>query len=476
MSILCSRCWLVSVALLLLSGGCYTYKPPEAVLEGTVFDEANREASRRRLEGIKVLTLRLAQRIAEENNQSFLATYHAVNAARMRYYQSLGAYAPEITAGTGVGQTLEWNNHLVNPMPHTPARNFRFDSTTNVTASYLIFDGLARELNVLIQKREIEREKAVRMRVICMVRQAVAYAFDDMQLAARLGEIAQQNREFQLKLHGIVEPEAQRNLRPEDEVLNFQVLAGYADASRIAAVYQLEVSDFALAQLLGLPEGRLPGPPELPPADTRIRPLPFSMEATIDLALSNNPQMHIMQQTLKIAEYNKFKSYSSYAPTVTAHARFSYNVMSSRYRDYMYSHGSQDTPSFEYGIQANYLIFNGLSRYNRMREMQAMYAMAQYGMAETYLQLVNDVRAACANYQNHARQARVYRGLLDAARRQRDLVYDRYLKREASVDRIDKVQTYYIDTEVRYATEINLLNKALAQIEAILMVELFPED
>lgn len=142
----------------------------------------------------------------------------------------------------------------------------------------------------------------------------------------------------------------------------------------------------------------------------------------------------------------------------------------------MYSHGSQDTPSFEYGIQANYLIFNGLSRYNRMREMQAMYAMAQYGMAETYLQLVNDVRAACANYQNHARQARVYRDLLAAARRQRDLVYDRYLKREASVDRIDKVQTYYIDTEVRYATEINLLNKALAQIEAILMVELFPED
>ena len=68
------------------------------MLEGTVFDEANREASRRRLEGIKVLTLRLAQRIAEENNQSFLATYHAVNAARMRYYQSLGAYAPEITA------------------------------------------------------------------------------------------------------------------------------------------------------------------------------------------------------------------------------------------------------------------------------------------------------------------------------------------------------------------------------------------
>lgn len=71
---------------------------------------------------------------------------------------------------------------------------------------------------------------------------------------------------------------------------------------------------------------------------------------------------------------------------------------------------------------------------------------------------------------------RVYRELLDAARRQRDLVYDRYLKREASVDRMNKVQTYYIDTEVRYATEINLLNKALAQIEAILMVELFPED
>ena len=41
----------------------------------------------------------------------------------VRYYQSLGAYAPEITAGTGVGQTLEWNNHLV-PLQLTSPRTF----------------------------------------------------------------------------------------------------------------------------------------------------------------------------------------------------------------------------------------------------------------------------------------------------------------------------------------------------------------
>ncbi len=462
---------------LLSAGGCYHYQPPESALEGTVFSEVNREESNRILAGTELLTLQIADRIAMKNNQSFIASLHAVNAAKMRYFQAYGAFVPQISASTSIGQDLRWNNNQVNPsMENLQGRNYATMSDTAVGASWLLFDGLAREFSLLIGKHEYDREEAVRARIMCMLRRAVAYAYDDMQLAAELEGIAERNRAFQLRLLGIVTPEEKRKLRPEDEVLNFRLLAGFAAASGIEAVYQREVADYALAQLMGYPEGVLPRTPGISPLDRRIRPLPFGIETALDLALANSPQMHIARQTLKIAEYNKYKSYSSFIPTFTAYSQFGFQAYGSRYQDYHYTRSSGNTPSFVYGIRADYTVFNGFARYNRMREMQAAFAMEQYQTAETYLQLVNDTRSAVANYHNHVRQAEIYRDVYETASRQRDLVEQRYLRRDASVDRLNKVQVDFVQTEIRYVTELNLLHKALAQLEAILCVPIFDDS
>ncbi len=460
-------------ALLLTATGCYQYQPPRSALEGTVFNQVNREESDRILAEVDVLTLPIAERIAEVNNQNYIAAAHAVDAARMRYYQSLSAFVPEITASSAVGQDLTWLNNRVNPLSTMPGRDYKFTSMTTVGASWLLFDGLARELNVAMQEHDVKRQEAMRAKILMQLRRAVAYALEDLQLATQVAAIQQQNKEFQLMMHQLVEPEFRQGKRPEDEVLNFKILAVDAETRRVEAIYQGDVSNYALSQLLGYPEGVLPGSARIAPPDERIRPLPFDVDTAINFALRNSPAMKVMEETLKISEYAKYKSYSSYLPTFHAYADFNYQVRASRYQDFMYTHNYADGPGFQYGIRGDYTIFNGLARYNKMREMQAAYAESQYNMAEEYLQTVNNARAAYANYVNQATQTTLYYSIMEDALRQRDLVLDRYRNYHVSVDRMDKVQQYYVDTRIAYATGINQLNKALAQLRMVLCVPIF---
>ena len=80
-----------------------------------------------------------------------------------------------------------------------------------------------------------------------------------------------------------------------------------------------------------------------------------------------------------------------------------------------------------YGVEANYLIFNGFTRYNTMREMQAMLAVTEFNMAETYLQILNDIRSAYANYDTAYKRYQIYQSLIPLARQERELVRDLYL-------------------------------------------------
>ena len=77
--------------LVLLTGGCYEYTKPLADFSQSSYSQRPKEANADLLKGIKQLTLADAQRISITNNPTYIAAYHAVSAARMRYYQAIGA-------------------------------------------------------------------------------------------------------------------------------------------------------------------------------------------------------------------------------------------------------------------------------------------------------------------------------------------------------------------------------------------------
>ena len=109
-----------AIGLMLIAiGGCYEYPPPASGTLGETYTQRPRGDADKLLEGISDLTLADAQRIAVINNPTYIAAAHAVSAARMRYYQAMGAYSPTIGAEFTLQNAHNWtkNTHNVASNP-----------------------------------------------------------------------------------------------------------------------------------------------------------------------------------------------------------------------------------------------------------------------------------------------------------------------------------------------------------------------
>ncbi|MCI7643149.1 MAG: TolC family protein [Lentisphaeria bacterium] len=456
--------------------GCFQYTPPTPVLLSNKFTPANHSASDEILLSLSVLTLNDARKIALQNNQNYRAAYLMVDAARMRYYQSMGAYAPEISVGNRTGQNLDWGYNMHNPPSDIAGRNYGFSVSSTVNASYLLFDGFARYLNVLIQKSSLAKETAIRNRVRCMLKRSVEYAYFDMQLAAALQSIQRENIEFNRRMYNLTSPEVLSGKRNANQALNFQIIIGDAQGALLDAVNQQQIANYALAQLMGYSAGELPKQLALEPLPEKLERIYYSVDACIEIALENNPDMHIMQQQLKIAYYNKLKSYSAFFPVISANFQYKNINHNSSYQNYRVNSSHYGNNEMYYGVEANYLIFNGFTRYNTMREMQAMLAVTEFNMAETYLQILNDIRSAYANYDTAYKRYQIYQSLIPLARQERELVRDLYLKYQEGVDRLDRTQNDFVSAQTNTVVAITNCRKAIAQLEAIMMMDIYPNS
>ena len=123
-------------AALMLFAGCYSYQRPVSATLGDTYSERKRDAADDMLKDIKVLTLLDAQRIAIKNNPTYIAAYHAVEAARMRYYQAWGAYSPTITAGFDLQNQRSWVLNYRNP-PYYNDLTHRFGANNRCWNSYI---------------------------------------------------------------------------------------------------------------------------------------------------------------------------------------------------------------------------------------------------------------------------------------------------------------------------------------------------
>ena len=93
--------------------GCYEYPKPPASLLGESYTAREQGAADKLLEGISSLTLAEAQKIALLNNPDYISASQAIEAARFRYYQAIGAYSPTLGAGFRLSNGHAWAPHEV---------------------------------------------------------------------------------------------------------------------------------------------------------------------------------------------------------------------------------------------------------------------------------------------------------------------------------------------------------------------------
>jgi outer membrane protein TolC len=234
----------------------------------------------------------------------------------------------------------------------------------------------------------------------------------------------------------------------------------------IAADYQYETAVYALAVLMGYPEGTLPEHITFPEGyQTDFVDLP-AVEIYLDAALANRPDLKAYREQLNIAQYQVYQAWGAYSPTVSGYAQWS--ISSKDEKNYpQYHWDSIDTTGFSYGIQASWTIFNGAIRFNQLREAQASQAVAEYQVAAQWFAVVSEVRTAYANYIQNVRKTRLLAEVRELSARQRDLVQEEYQAGKAELTRLNEAQRDLVEAETSLASSYINVQNAKAQLISV---------
>ena len=462
-SIVCSG--LLAVAL---SGCQKAYTPPAGDFSSDTFSERVRTKADTILSDIKTLSLDDAQKIALLNNPDYISAYHSVTAAKMRYYQSFAGYSPTISTKTNLGGgvsdvTSRRSNYTAVETTNSTSASLSF------SASWMLFDGLSREFGVMAAKHGYNSSVAINDNARRQLLLAVAQAYYDILLANENRRIALEDMSFQLKNLRETEIKHQYGAVPLSDVLNFQIQVNEADSNRLNAEYNYATALYTLAALMGYPEGTLPDSIKFPEIKYESESLLLSVDTYLDMALANRPDLKSYREQLKISEYRLYQTYSAYSPTLRAYGEYAlgYNRNSyhGQHSDYQHSRRYTDQ-SLSYGLTADWVLFNGLQRYNATREAKAALAVSEFSVASAWLGVVNDVRTAYANYDINIKQANLYFAIRKLVFEQRDLVQAEYDAGQAEIVRLNEAQRNVVSAEGKLVQALANVQKARAQLEA----------
>ena len=464
----------VAVALAAALSGCYGYKEPAVATLSESYTERQRDKADDMLKDVKVLTLRDAQRIAIKNNPTYIAAYHSMQAAWMKYLQAWGAYSPTVSANFSLNNERDWILHYSrrdNPTlrgnsPHTDA----FTTNVGITANLLIFDGFARTFRLLAAKSDFNAQAKLEEDACRTMVLSVAYAYNTVLLAIENRRIALEDRKFQQSSLQNTKYKFEAGAAPLSDVLNFEIYVNNADVKLIDADYQYEVAVYALAQLMGYPEGTLPPTIKFPEDfKSQFVELP-AVEIYLDAALANRPDLKAYRERLNVAKYQVYQAWGAYSPVVNGYISWGYGTSVRRYRNYDPDDGKHhynENMSFSYGLTADWVIFNGFIRTNRLREAKAARAAAEYQVAASWFTVVSEVRTAYANYVQNVKKTKLYAKIRSLSAKQRDLVDDEYKAGNAELTRLNEAQRDLVEAETSLASSYINVQNAKAQLDSV---------
>ena len=442
--------------------GCYNYKAPAAATLQDTYTERKRDAADDIFKDIKVLTLLDAQRIAIRNNPTYIAAYHAVEAARMRYYQAWGAYSPTLKASYELANGHSWTRDAAT-YSH---RKDTFNNGFGVSANLLLFDGFSRYFSLKAAKSNLKYQELMEENSCRTMMLSVAYAYNTVLLAIEERRIAMEDRKFQLDSLQNTQYKFEAGAAPLSDVLNFEILVNNAEVKMINADYSYDTAIYALAVLMGYPDGTLPADLKFSgDYKSYFAELP-AVEIYLDAALANRPDLKAYREKLNIAKYDVYKAWGAFSPTVNAYAAYTAdlnNVDNSAYLDATYSEGH----TLSYGINVDWTVFNGAIRYNKLREAQASLAAADFGVAAQWFQVVDEVRSAYANYIQNVKKTKLFGRVRELSAKQRDLVDDEYRAGNAELTRLNEAQRDLVSAETNLASSYINVQNAKAQLDAV---------
>ena len=454
---------LLAVPIALVFGGCQSYtKPPMAVTHSMYTDVPDEEKTLFPAE-TNLLTLAKAQEIALANNPDFLRVKFSIDSARARFYQSFSSYAPTLNAGVSVSQSF---SKVTSSSSGEKPWTFSTNVGPSLSGSLLIFDSLGRELNILAQKYNLDAAKEAQEDARRLLLRSVAYAYNDVQQAITQKEIAQAQIDYSKKMLKEAEDKYDAGSALLSDVLNFRITLKNGELELIRTEYNIRSAKYVLAGTLGITDGTIPETVEFEEIRMPENEVLADVTVYLDSALANRPDLKQYRDRLETAKYTFWKSLTAFGPTVNGNYSLGYSWNRNQTRLDRTTTSWSGSWSFNYGVSANWNIFNGFSDYFTALQSYASLADSDYQLAQTWLTVVTDVRTAYDNYVTNIEKAHISRDIFQLTHDTRDLVENEYKAGTALVTRLNEAENSVISAQHNLLSAVINASNARAQLEA----------
>lgn len=465
---------ILAFAVFLTVYGCRTYKPIPDCVKSDTLTGTESEIKKVIPDACQILTLQIAEDIALANNPSFIAKHQAMVAAWERYYQSLGDFLPSVTSNYSYTNTYTNPSIQKNLGANSANRSQSGANSLGLNGQWLVFNGLIREMNALAEKHnakgyEYAEEDARRLLI-----KSVSNQYNNVLLAIEENRIARTNMEFQQKLLDETQLKYEAGAVPLSDVLNFKIKLNEAEGSLISAEYKYNTSKFSLAELMGIPEGKLSDDTKFPPMSANTDEKLADVAVYIDTALSNRPDLKKYREALESANYTLYARWGAYSPSVSLNGSLGWARNNSNY-DGRYGHKYQGSETWStvtqqttgsYGVSADWTVFDGFKRFTKIREARALVAQSEFELADKWIAVIQEVRSAYENYIQNTKQAVLYKKTLGLVTKQRDLVEEEYKAGNTELTRLNEAQKDLVNADTNLVSALINVQNAKAQLDA----------
>lgn len=443
------------------------------------------------------LSLEECRRIAVRANPDVHAAQARFEAALARVDEARSAFMPTITATHNSRRTFHTpasRNRLAGALqtvPETPVdvlettnpvvtglisalrrplfgageiggdTNSFSEHQTALTATWVAFDGFAREARLMASKYQYKASLFALADIERLIIQLIDTAFYQVQLAQEQIRIALADERFSRE-----QLELTRRLRTGgratvSDVNSFEVRVLAAQANLVAAENLKETGRIVLAELMGMPSATLPEAIALPSLGTETDAELKSPEVDrwVELAFGNRPDIFQLEQILKSREEEVRVANAAYSPTLQVSGSYGFD----RTSNLKYSNDDQSSGA---AVEMRWDVYTFGRRAARVRQARANRGEAAANLNRRRVAVHSEIRSAVIDVQNSQEQIRLQRSNLEVARTNRELVQTEYEAGTATLTRLNEVQRDYIAADVNLASARIQLRQAWSDLAA----------
>lgn len=335
------------------------------------------------------------------------------------------------------------------------------DHSTNLSATWTIFDGLVREARLSGSRHSFLASAMSLADAQRLLVHAVDTAYYQIQLSTERLRIARADEAFSRRQPEDARRRFDAGKITQGDVLNFEVRVRAGEANVVAAAGVRDTGRVLLAELLALPQAQLPDEVDVAPlqAETETDLTPPSADEWIERAFAQRPDLAQADHQLSASDANVKIARGQFSPELTLNGTWGYESL----HDAKYS---QEDQASGVAFELRWQLYTGGFRTSQLRRARANWWETAAQLESKRLEISAEVRRAIVDLKNAQEQVRLQYAKLDSAKENRRIVEEEHDAGKASLVRLNEAQRDYVQADAQHATARIQLRQSWTDLNA----------